>query len=216
MSAPTGLPAPASNQTRAGFIGAADDLVGADIIVAAGDFTGGTVDDQFTLTAHGLITGDYVWLLHKSAAGVVLGAAGTRFRVKRHDANIFQLTSGGVVVEHSADGTAVFLKGSHSTPDAVVQNVIIPNLIVADGDFTGGTTEDMFTPRAATGFHNLEDTNTLKLLHKAAAGVVVGIAAGTTVFAKSVTTAAFELAATSGGADIENTADGLAIFLKTT
>jgi hypothetical protein len=44
---------------------------------------------------------------------------------------------------------------------------------------------------------------------------VTGISVGTTVFAKSVTPVAFELAATSGGIDIENTADGLTVWLKT-
>jgi hypothetical protein len=109
----------------------------------------------------------------------------------------------------------VFLKGTHATSDAVVQNAILPRLIVADGDFTGGATEDLFTPVAATGFRSLEDTDTLKLLYKAAAGVLTGISANTTVFAKSTTATAFETAASSGGADIENTADGVAIFLKT-
>lgn len=215
MSVPTGLPAPAANLTRAGIMDAAGDVAGTDIVVAVGDFTGGAADDMFTLTSHGLVTGDYLWLLHKTAAGVVNGVLGSRFRAKVLSSSTFQLTSAGTVVEHSADGTAVFLKGSHTTSDAMVQTVILPNLIVAEGDFTGGATDDMFTPSAALGLHGLEDTNTLKLLYKAAAGVVTGIAAGTTVFAKSVTTTAFELAATSGGADIENSADGTAIFLKT-
>ena len=117
---------------------------------------------------------------------------------------------------NTADGASVvFLKGSHATPDAVVQTVILPRLIVADGDFTGGAASYMFTPRMDTGYHALEDTNTLKLLYKAAAGVVAGIAANTTVYAKGTTTALFVVAATSGGADIQNSADGLAIFLKT-
>lgn len=217
MSVPTGYPAPHSNMTAAGFSDAASDVTGTDIIVAVGDYTGGVAEDMFTLAAHGLVTGDYLFLLYKSAAGEVTGAVGTKFRAKYLTSSTFQLTTlAGVVVENTADAAAaVFLKGAQATPDAVVQTVIIPRLIVADGDFTAGTTEDMFTPRTATGFRNLEDADTLKLLYKAAAGVLTGIAAGTTVFAKSTTLVAFETAATSGGADIENTADGLAIFLKT-
>ena len=217
MSVPTGLPRPGSNRTAAGFADAVSDVAGTDILVTAGDYTGGAAEDLFTLTAHGLVTGDYLFLLHKIAAGAVTGAVGTKFRAKVLTADTFQLTNlAGTVIENTADGASVvFLKGSHATPDAVVQTMILPRLIVADGDYTGGTTEDMFTPRAATGMANLEDTNTLKLLYKAAAGVLTGIAAGTTVYAKSTTTAAFETSATSGGADIENTADGLAIFLKT-
>ena len=96
------------------------------------------------------------------------------------------------------------------------KNVLLPNLVVATGDFTEGATEDMFTPSAATGYGGLEEADPLKLLYKAAAGVVTGISANTTVFAKSVTASAFELSATAGGADIENSADGLAIFVRTT
>jgi hypothetical protein len=221
MTVPTALPGPRVNRTRAGGIGLADDLAGADIIVAAGDFTGGTPEDEFNLTAHGLVTGDYIWLLYKSAIGVVTGVVGTGFRAKIVDANSFQITNlAGTVIENTADGTAVFLKGGHRTPDSLVQTVILPALIVANGVFTGGTTEDEFIPTAATGYHGLAETNTLKLLYKAAAGVLTGIAADTTVFAKSVratgaVTDGFECAATSGGADIENTANGLAIFVKT-
>lgn len=78
---------------------------------AAGDFTGGTPEDKFTLAAHGLVDGDVIQLLYESAAGVVNGALGDTFIVKRTDANVFQLTSdGSTVVENSADGTAVFYK----------------------------------------------------------------------------------------------------------
>lgn len=216
MSVTTALPGPRSNLTRSGFIGLADNLTGSDIIVAAGDFTGGTPEDEFNLTAHGLITGDYIWLLYKSAAGVVTGTVGTGFRVKIVDADSFQITNlAGTVIENTADGTAVFLKGSHAVTDAVVEVGILPYLIVSTGDFTGGATEDMFTPTMETGYHFLEEAEPIMLLYKAAAGVLTGISAGTTVYAKSVTTAKFETAATAGGADIENTADGLAIFLKT-
>lgn len=221
MAVPTGLPAPRQNVTRAGFAGSADDVVAADTLMVVGDYTGGAADDLLTLASHGLTTGDYVFLLWKSAPGVITGAVGTKFRVKVLSSSTFQVRGmDGVLVEHSADGSALFLKGSHATPDTVIQNVILPRLIVATGDFTGGTTDDEFIPTAATGMAGLEDTNTLKLLYKAAAGVVVGINVNTIVFAKSVrssgaTTDGFELAATSGGADIENSADGVAVFIKT-
>ncbi len=218
MTAPTALPAPRSNLTATGFSDSAADITGTDLIVAVGDYTGGAAEDLFTLAAHGLVTGDYVYLLYKVAVGAVTGAVGTRFRVKVLSSSTFQLTNdSGTIIENTADGAVVaFLKALVNTPSGVVTSVIIPRLIVAAGDFTGGTTEDMFTPSVNTGYAHLEDTNQLKLLYKSAAGVVTGIAAGTTVFAKSVTTAAFELSDTSGGADIENTADGTAIFLKLT
>jgi len=217
MGVPTGLPAPAINLTDAGFSDAASDVVAADIIVAVGDYTGGAAEDLMTATAHGLVTGDYVFLLHKVAAGAVTGVVGTRFRVKYLSANTFQLTdTAGTVIENTADGASiVFLKASASTPTSVVQNVILPRVIVADGDNTGGTTEDMFTPRATGGLPALEEDDAIKLLYKSAAGALTGIAVNTTVYAKSVTAAAFETAAAAGGADIENTADGVMVFLKT-
>jgi hypothetical protein len=217
MSVPTGLPAPAMNRTAAGFADAASDVVAADILVTVGDYTGGAAEDMFTLAAHGLGTGDHVFLLHKIAAGAVTGVVGTRFKVKVLSSSTFQLTDlDGTIIENTADGASVvFLKGSHRTPDSVVQNVILPRLIVADGDFTGGAVELDFVPRADTGLHGLEDTNTLKLLYKAAAGTVLGTAVNTTVYAKSMTAAVFCVAATSGGNALGNSADGLAIFIKT-
>jgi hypothetical protein len=210
MTVRTSLPGPRTNRTRSGFIGLADDLAGTDLVVAAGDFTGGTPEDEFN------------WLLYKSAAGVVTGRAGTRFRVKKVDADSFQITdTAGTVIENTADGTAVFLKGTGEVSDAYVQTVILPNLIVANGDFTGGAAEDVFYPTIETGFGALEDADPIKLLYKSAAGVLTGIAAGTTVYVKTIVAQAttvpgkFETAATAGGADIENTADGLAVFIKT-
>jgi hypothetical protein len=215
MTVPSALPGPRSNRNRLGSVGRADDLTGSDIIVAVGDENGGTADDQFTLSSHGLRAGDYVFLLYKSLVGTVTGRVGTRFRVAITSANIFTLTTpAGTPIVNTADGTAVFLKGSHAVTEAIVQTVILPNLIVATGDFTEGTTEDMFDPSVATGYGGLVEADPLKLLYKAAAAVLTGIAVNTTVFAKSVTPAAFELAATAGGADIENTADGLAIFVR--
>lgn len=216
MTSPTALPGPRRNLTKAGFISIADNLTGSDIIVAAGDYTGGAAEDLFTLTSHGLITGDYVWLLYKSAAGAVTGTVGTGYRVKYLTANTFQLTNlAGTVIENTADGTAAFLKGTHATTDAQVEVGVLPYLVVATGDYTGGAAEDIFDVSIDTGHRFLEADEPLMLLYKAAAGVLTGISAGTTVYAKSLTSAAFELAASAGGADIENTADGLAIFLKT-
>lgn len=215
MSVLATLPAPRTNQTPTRLLDATNDLVAADIIVAAGDENGGTADDQFTLASHGLATGDYVYLLYKSLMGSVTGRVGSRFRVKIVSANIFQLTdASGAVVVNTADGTAVFLRATHRTSPAAVNAILGNSLIVAAGDFTGGTTEDEFVA-AQTGLHGLEETDTLRLLYKSASGVVTGIAADTVVYAKSVRPDGFELAATSGGADIENSADGTAIFVKT-
>lgn len=215
MGAPTALPAPGVNRTKAGNLAIADNLTGTDLIVATGDYTGGASEDMFTLSSHGLITGDYVWLLYKSGAGVVTGTVGTGFRVKYLSANTFQITDlAKTVIENTADGTAVFLKGTDRTSDAMVETLILPNLVVATGDYTGGAAEDIFNVSIDTGHRFLEADEPLMLLYKAAAGVLTGISAGTTVYAKSLTSAAFELAATAGGDDIENTADGLAVFLK--
>lgn len=220
MSVPAGIPSPRSNRTRAGFISAADDLVATDILVTVGDENGGTVDDQFTLASHGLVTGDYVWLLWKSLLGTVTGRVGTQYRVVWATANIFSLKdAAGTAVENTADGTAVFLKGTHATSTAMVQTVILPNLIVADGDFNGGNVAFSFSPYAATGYGGLEVLDKLKLLYKAAAGTVKNIAVNTTVWAQAVTTttllASFTVSATSGGGAIANDADGLAVFVKT-
>jgi hypothetical protein len=220
MSVPAGIPSPRSNRTRAGFISAADDLVATDILVTAGDENGGTTDDQFTLASHGLVTGDYVWLLWKSLLGTVTGRLGTQYRAVWVSANIFTLTdAGGTAVVNTADGTAVFLKGTHATSTAMVQTVILPNLVVALGDVTGGNVELSFSPYASTGYGGLEVLDKLKLLYKAAAGTVKGIAVNTTVWAQAVTNtvllASFTVSATSGGGAIANDADGLAIFVKT-
>lgn len=210
-------PSPRSNRSRAGFIGAADDLAAADILVTTGDEAGGTADDQFTLNGHGLASGDYVFLLYKSNIGAVTGRVGTRFRVAVVSANIFTLkTPAGTAVVNTADGTAIFLKGTHDTTEAYVQNVILPNLIVAAGDFASAAilTDDEFTS-LVSGLKGLEEQDPLKLLYKSAAGVVTGISAGTTVYAKGVVPTAFQVSATAGGAVIENSADGTAIFVLT-
>ena len=215
MTVPSTLPFPRANLSEATLYSWASAVTGSDIIVAAGDYTGGTPEDKFTLSTHGLVTGDVLTLVSQSVIGTVLGGVGTRAFVKKTDADVFQLCSNReatTVIENTADGTAVFLKSKAPTH---VINQILNLLVVADGVYTGGSAEDIFNPRPETGYHGLYETNTLKLLYKAAAGVLTGISANTTVYAKTVTLAKFECAATSGGADIENTADGLAVFLKT-
>lgn len=215
MSAPSSLPAPALNDTPAGLRQRASALAGTDIIVAVGDYTGGAADDMFTLSSHGLITGDHVHVLWQSAMGAVTGGEGTRAFVKYLTSSTFQLCSDGAastVIENSADGTVVLVKGR--IPTSVVETAIIPYIIVAAGDYTGGSpNEDQFT--AAQGLKGLYEADSLKLLYKSAAGALTGIAAGTTVYAKTVTVSEFQCAATAGGAVIENTADGTLVFLKT-
>lgn len=211
MTAPKSLPRPASNRTAAGFADRAADLTSSDIIVAAGDYTGGASEDLFTLTAHGLLSGDVLHVLWQSAMGGVTGGESTRAVAKVLSSSTFQLTSdGATVIENTADATVVFVKGQ--IPNAVVDNVIIPRIIVAAWDFTGGTVEDMGTP--AQGTRGLYEADTLKLLYKSAAGVTAGTL-DVTYYAKAPTVTYFQISATSGGAVIDSTADGTAVFLKT-
>lgn len=213
MAAPGSLPQPKRNLTEAKLMSAASGIVAADIIVAVGDYTGGASEDMFTLSSHGLVTGDWVTALYQTAMGAITGGEGTRGFVKRLGANTFQVCSeytGTTVIENTADGTVVFLKGRVS-PE-VVKTVVIPYLIFCDWDYTGGTVEDMGTP--AQGTHGLYEGDTLKLLFKSAAGVTAGTL-NTTYYAKDPTVTYFQIAATSGGAVIDSTADGTAVFLKT-
>jgi len=210
MTAPNTFPGPASNWTSAGFGDRVADLVAADIIVAVGDFTGGASEDLFTLSTHGLVSGDILHVIWQSAMGAVLGGEGTRAVVSRLDANTFQLTTNGTtVIENTADGTVAFVKGD--IPTAVVENLIIPRVIVATGDFTGGAAEDIFTP--AQGTRGLVDADPIKLLYKSAAGTVLG-AVDTTYYAKTATATTFLTSTSAGGATQENTADGTALFVK--
>lgn len=81
----------------------------ANLVTAAGDFTGGSAEDLFTATAHGLSNGDRLQLIYESAAGVVTGNVGTVFVLADRADNTFRLnTEAGVLVENTADGTAVF------------------------------------------------------------------------------------------------------------
>jgi len=214
MSAPATLPAPARNRNNSGFSDRAADITSSDIIVAVGDYTGGAAEDLFTLAAHGLISGDVLHVLWQSAMGAVTGGESTRAVVKYLSSSTFQLCSDtalSTVIENSADGSVCFVKGRISTN--VVENLLVPRIIVAAWDTTGGTVEDVGTP--AQGTHGLYEADTLKLLYKSASGVVTGKAVDATVYAKDPTVTYFQLAATAGGTVIDNSADGTAVFLKT-
>ena len=95
----------------------------------------------------------------------------------------------------------------------MVDTVVIPRIVVGTGDATGGAAEDIFTP--AQGTKGIYEADTLKLLYKSASGVVTGKAVDATVYAKDPTVTYFQLAATAGGTVIDNSADGTAVFLKT-
>lgn len=189
---------------------AADVCTSSTIRVAVGDYTAGAAEDMFTLTSHGLATGDTLHVLWQSAMGAVTGGEGLRCYAKKLSSSTFQVTNhAGTVIENTADGTVVFLKGDVATD--LVNLGVIPNLIVSDHDFTGGTVEDMDTP--AQGTHGLYEADTIKLLYKSAAGVAGTIDA--TVYAKAPTVTYFQTAATAGGSVVDTTADGTAVYLKT-
>lgn len=82
------------------------------------------------------------------------------------------------------------------------------DIIAAVGDFADGAADDMFTLSS----HGLSTGSELILLYEAAAGVVTG---NTDVkyYAKKLTDNTFQLT-NSSGVVIENSADGLAIFLR--
>jgi hypothetical protein len=210
MTVPKTLAAPRRNLTTAGMAGRLDDIASTDIIVAAGDFTGGASEDLFTLSTHGLSDGDILYAVYQTAVGGVTGGVGTRAVVNALDANTFQLTTNGTtVIENTADATVIFVKGT-GVPQRVV-DFLIPQLIFAAGDFTGGAAEDIFTP--AQGTMRLDEADPIKLLYKSAAGVVLG-AVDVTYYAKTVTATTFLTSTSAGGAVQENTADGNALFLK--
>lgn len=208
------LPAPRTNLTATGLRDRGTDVAkGASMIVAVGDYTGGASEDLFTLAAHGLKTGDILHVLWQSAMGAVTGGVGLRCLVKYASSSTFHVTdASGTTIENTADGTVIFLKGNVAT--SLVEIGILPNLIVADGDFTGGTVEDQFSS-ATTGIAGVYEADSLKLLYKSAAGVLTGKAADSIVYAKAPTVTYFQVAGTAGGAAIENSADGTAVFLKT-
>lgn len=211
MTTPNAFPSPRSNWSAAGFGDRAGDLASTDIIVAVGDYTGGAAEDLFTLAAHGLASGDIVHVAWQSVMGAALGGEGARYIVSVLSSSTFQLTSdGSTVVENTADGTVVFIKGD--VPTGVVTEMLIPRIVVAAGDYTGGAAEDIFTP--AQGTKGIFEADTLKLLYESASGVVNG-AVDTTFYAKAPTVTYFQIAATAGGAAVEHSADGTAVFVKT-
>ena len=100
----------------------ADEVVNR-IIVGGNDFTGGTVEDMnFAQELHGLEDGDTIKLLYKSAAGAAGVAADASAYAKAPVAttsatattSYFQTsaTSGGSVIDTTADGTNLWLKTS--------------------------------------------------------------------------------------------------------
>jgi hypothetical protein len=195
--------------TSAGVYDRIDAIASGDIIVAAGDFTGGASEDLFTLTAHGLASGDVLHVLWQSVMGGVTGGEGVRGVAKVLSSSTFQLTTDGTtIIENTADATVVLLKGD--VPSAVVQLLVIPNIIVAAWDFTGGAAEDIGVP--AQGTHGLFEADPIKLLYKSAAGV--GGTLDATVYTKAPTVTYFQFAATAGGAVVDTTADGTAVYLK--
>lgn len=213
MSVPKTLPAPRRNLTAAGTITRFDEVASTDIIVAVGDFTGGASEDLFTLTAHGLVDGDVLYVMAQSAQGGVTGGPGTRCVVNELSSSTFQLTSdGSTTIENTADATVTFLKGN-AVPQRVA-DAIRPLIIVAQNDFTGGTVEDMMVPYAGT---DIGEADSIKLLFESAAGVHGTV--DTTYFVKAPVAAAtafyFQTSATAGGAVLDTTADGTAVFLKT-
>ena len=218
MTVPKTLPAPRRNQTDAGSASRYSAIASTDIIVALGDFTGGASEDMFTLTSHGLSSGDILYCLGQTAVGVVGLGNGSRHVVKAVDANVFQLTSDGTVVnDNTADGTAYFLKGN-GVPQRVVDG-IRTRIIVGGNDFTGGTVEDMNFAQSLCG---AIDGDTIKLLYKSAGGAAA-VAADASAYVKSpvntisatAVTSYFQTSATAGGAVLDTTADGTNLWILT-
>jgi hypothetical protein len=205
------LPSPRRNLTPTGLRDrAADVATSSTIKVATGDFTGGASEDLFTLSSHGLASGDMLYVLWQSAMGVVTGGEGLQCYADVASSSTFHLTdSAGNTIENSADGTVVLL-AADAEPD-LVEIGIIPNIIVAAHDFTGGSAEDIDTP--AQGTKGIVEGDTLVLLYKSAAGTAGTLDA--TVFAKAPTVTYFQTAATSGGSVVDTTADGTNVWLKT-
>lgn len=219
MTVPTTLPAPRRNLTDAGMASRFDDIASADVLVLAGDFTGGASEDLFTLSAHGLLSGDVVVVLGQSAQGTVSAGIGTRAIALVLSSSTLQLTTDGTtIIENTADGTAYVLKASSRLSQRVA-DAIVTRIIVAGNDTTGGTVEDMVS---AQSFCGAIDGDTLKLLYKSAAGAAA-VAVDASVYVKSPvqttsatsTTNYFQTAATSGGAVLDTTSDGTLLWIKT-
>lgn len=219
MTVPSTLPAPRRNLTDSGLAGRFDDLASADILVCTGDFTGGAAEDLFTLSSHGLLSGDTVAVLGQSAKGVVTGGVALRAVAKVASSSTFQLTTdGSTVIENSADGTAYIVKIDPRMSQRAI-DALAARMVVAGNDTTGGTVEDMVS---ASGVDDLEDGDTLKLLYKSAAGAAA-VAVDASVYVKSPvntvsatgSTGYFQTAATSGGAVLDTTSDGTLLWIKT-
>jgi hypothetical protein len=190
------------------------NVASADIIFAAGDFTGGAAEDLFTLTAHGLVDGDIVYPVWQSVIGAITGGELTRCVVEQLTADTFQCEDAdGDTIENTADGNVAFLK----TRSALVAAAVRDRIIAGSNDFTAGTVEDMVS--AGGGLRGAVDGDSLKLLYKSAAGAAA-VAVDATVYVKSPVYAAgtinyCQTSLTSGGAVADTTADGTVVFLKT-
>jgi hypothetical protein len=212
MSVPNSFPTPLRNRGEVGVHSLISNITSSDVKYALGDYTGGASEQLWTLTAHGLVSGDVVHCLFQTAMGAVVGGEASRWYVKVLSSSTFQLYSEAALTTistNTADGSALFLKGN--VPTAIVTQLVIPNIIVDAWDFTGGTVEDMGTP--AQGTHGLYEADALKLLYKSASGVTAGTL-DVTYYAKAPTVTYHQIAATAGGAVIDSTADGTAVFLK--
>jgi hypothetical protein len=218
MTVPKTLPAPRRNQTSAGAASRYSAIASTDIIVAAGDFTGGASEDLFTLSTHGLSDGDILYVLGETVVGTTLGGPRARYIVNALDANTFQLTlDGSTAVENTADGTAYFLKGN-GVPQRVADD-IVAHIIVGGNDFTGGTVEDMNFAKSLCG---AVEGDTIKLLYKSAAGAAA-VAADASAYVKApvntisatALTSYFQTSATAGGSVLDTTADGLNLWILT-
>lgn len=220
MTVPKTLPAPRRNVTDAGHASRFSGIAAADVLTVLGDFTGGASENMFTLTAHGLNTGDVVYVLGETAVGVTLGGPRTRYIALVASSSVFQLTTDGTsatIVVNTADGTAYLLLGN-GVPQRVA-DAIVGRIIVGGNDTTGGTVEDMNFCQSLCGARS---GDTIKLLYKSAAGVAA-VAADASAFVKSpvntitatTITSYFQTSATAGGAVLDTTADGTNLWLLT-
>lgn len=213
MTVPKTEPAPRRNRTTAGLFSRNSGVASGDIVVALGDYTGGASTNMFTLTAHGLTTGDVLYVVDQDAQGAITGGPGTRVVALVVSSSVFQCTTDGTTeIVNTADGTVIFLKGN-GVPQRVADG-IRSQIICALGDTDGGAVADMFVPFSGYG---IEEADTIKLLYKAAAGVA-GTLDATTYIRLPVRTIAstyFNYAATAGGSAVATTTDGLAVWLKT-
>lgn len=214
MTVPATLPAPRSNLTESGLSTWVDDVAAADLIFAAGDFTGGASEDLFTLASHGLSDGDVLYPVWQSVIGGITGGILTRCVVADSDANTFRCdNAAGTLIENTADANVAFLKTRNPTIAAFVQ----ARIIAGSNDFTAGTVEDMVS--VGSGMAGAVDGDSIKLLYKSAAGAAA-VAVDATVYVKTPVYAAgtinyFQTSLTSGGAVADTTADGTVVFLKT-